>query len=329
MEQNNSMMIEGDFIMEAERVEVAVQRLNEGFGFGEGGISHATRLAEAGAEAVANAEAVINSDNILTPVAKNKQGQTLDDDGCGDGREVKTVFAGEIVKGSSLDRAKVFGGATAMTVGAQVGLGESVGSPLSAVFLKGIDKLNSNGIDFGAHTDDHNSEDETSPNSGCGAIDKSPVVIANVVQFSDKIAETIQGLGVDTTQLSDVLANFSDYAGTLEGQSFSGKDVVKEVIDNGKIVKELRDAHNEAFVVLNTVEGQTVHQAAVRDATDGTVQVFGVDVWRMQDLAQRLYPEDAAKANQAFLGELAYTLGVSATLTAGDLPVYLITKKTN
>lgn len=326
MEKEYITMIEDEVTMESQQIEVDAQRVNDGFGFGEGGISYRAKLSEAGADPIAAAESVINSDKILVPVAKNKLGHVLDDDGCGDGRAVKTVFEGEIVKGSSLNRAKVFGGATAMTTGAKIGLGEA-NADLTEAFADSIESLNKEGIDFGAHTDDHNAHDEASPNSGCGAIDKSPTVIANVVKYSDKIAQTIQGLGVDTSQLGDVMNNYAAYAVTIDGQAFSGKKVVEQIIDNGKIVKELAAAHNEAFVVLNTTEGHTINQAAVREATNDAVQVFGVDVWRLQDLAARLYPGDVAKANQALLGELAYTLGVSATLTAGDLPVYLVSKK--
>lgn len=326
MEYENIKMIEDEIIMEPAQIEVDAQRVNEGFGFGEGGISYQTKLGEVGAEVMTAAETVINSDAILVPVAKSKLGRVLDDDGCGDGRSVKTVFEGEVVKGSSLNRAKVFGGATAMTTGAKIGLGEARGA-LTDVYADSITSLTKEGIDFGAHTDDHNAHDETSPNSGCGAIDKSPLVIANVVKYADKITETISGLGVDTSQLDDVMNNYAAYASVLEGQTFSGKEIVKQITNNGKIVKELAAEHNEAFVVLNTTEGYTINQAAVREATDDKVQVFGVDVWRLQDLAARLYPGDTAKSNQALLGELAYTLGVSATLTAGDLPVYLVSKK--
>lgn len=326
MENEHIIMIEDEVTMESQQIEVGAQRINEGFGFGEGGISYQAKLAEAGVDSLAAAEAVINSNKILVAVAKDKLGHVLDDDGCGDGRAVKTVFEGEVAKGSSLDRAKVFGGATAMTTGAKIGLGEA-NSDLTEAFAESIESLNQEGIDFGAHTDDHNANDETSPNSGCGAIDKSPIVITNVVKYADEIAQTIQGLGVDTSQLSEVMANYAAYAATIEGQDFSGKRIVEQITNNGKIVKELAAAHNEAFVVLNTTEGYTVNQAAVREATNDTVQVFGVDVWRLQDLAARLYPGDTVKANQALLGELAYTLGVSATLTAGDLPVYLVSKQ--
>lgn len=48
----------------------------------------------------------------------------------------------------------------------------------------------------------------------------------------------------------------------------------------------------------------------------------------MQELAMREYPDDQQKQNEAFLSELVYTLGVSATLTKGDLPVYLVNEKT-
>lgn len=107
-------------------------------------------------------------------------------------------------------------------------------------------------------------------------------------------------------------------------EGYAGQEVAAAILGCGKVVKQLEGGHKEWFVVLNTAKGFTVNQEAVRAVTGGEVQVFGVDVWRMQDLAERLYPDNPSAQRQAFLSELVYTLAVSATLTKGDLPVYLI-----
>lgn len=91
----------------------------------------------------------------------------------------------------------------------------------------------------------------------------------------------------------------------------------------GKVVKDLADDHLERRIVLNTIPGYTVNQELVRRATGGRVQVFATDLPRLQQIAEKLYdnPEDQRKA---FLSQVIYTLGVAATLTKGDLPVYVI-----
>ncbi len=258
----------------------------------------------------------------MIAVSRDKQGNRIDDDGCGDGRGVGQIIQktteGIIIREKSLDRAKVFGGAAAMTAAMKIGLGEAAGDSLQSVFHESIETLKNKQIDFGAHTGYHTENKDC----GCGAIDKAPESIQAAVEYKDEIQATIASLGLDMTGLDTVFSNFESYATQIAGQDYKGKDVAEEIIDNGKIVKELNSGHNEMYIVLNTVADMTVNQELVRSLSEEQVQVFGVDVWRMQELAHREY-DNLAEKQQAFLGELVYTLGVAAVLTAGDLPVYI------
>lgn len=320
------MTVEGSLALEVIVPEISVNKIADKFGFGEGGISHKERKLIVGDEMLAKVESTIMSDNILVPVSTDKQGNLIDDDGCGDGRAVKTVYEGRTVKAKSLNRSKVFGGGVAMTAAMKIGIEGANNRDLQTLFHDSIEDLKDKQIGFGAHTDDRNSGSD-SPNSGCGAIDLAPHAIHNAVKFRENITETIAALGVDTSRLGSVFKNFSAYSDKVADQPYSGKKVVDEVSDNGKIVKELQHNHHEMYVVLNTISGKTVNQELIRSVSEGEVQVFGVDVWRMQELAVRKCPGDKTKQDEAFLSELVYTLGVSATLTKGDLPVYVITEK--
>ncbi len=313
----------GATMVEVTKPEIEVVNLAEGFGFGEGGISASERKLIVGEEVVARVEAAIASPDILVPVSTDKEGHRIDDDGCGDGRPVKRIFQGPVELNKSLDRSKVFGGGAVMTAAMEIGLGEVTGIPMKETLGSAIGKLKANGIDFGAHTDDHAHGD----NSGCGAIDKAPAVIANTVKYKENIVASINALGVNTDGLDEVLANFATYNSQIAGQEYKGAEVVGEIIESGKIVKELENDHREMFDILNMVEGFTVNQELVRQVSDGQAQAFAVDVWRLQELAQRAYPDDAELQNKAFLSELVYTLGVSATLTLGDQPVRVIQGK--
>ena len=322
-------MIEGEIYMhqvesapnEAVRVEVMKpEQFKNGFGYGEGAISYETRAAVVGKEILEAVETAIESDEILLPVSQDKNGQRIEDDGCGDGRNVRRVFMGLSEKTKSLVRAKVFGGGVTMLSAMEIGAGKAAGYSLNELFRQGIAIMRRQQIDFGAHTDIH----ATGENSGCGAIDKAPYVIAGVVSFEEQIRGTLANMGVDMTGIDDVMRNFAVYAESIQDKAYSAKKVIDDVVREGKVVKELEDNHYEMFVLLNLTEGYTVNQELIRQVSNGKVQVFGVDVWRLQALAMKRHPNDAPAQNKALLSELVYTLGVSAALTRGDLPVRIL-----
>lgn len=297
----------------------------EGLGFGEGGISLSDRNNEISSEDLSQIETIVNSKDILVPVSTDKDGNMIDDDGCGDGRSVSRIFEGEEIRGKSLNRAKVFGGGAAMATSTLIGLGQAKGHTLSSTFSSGISLLRDKMVNFGAHTDTHAVHSQE--NSGCGAIDKAPIIVKNAVKFKEQIRSTIQALGIETTGLDEVEFAFSSYASDQMGE-YTGADVMNEIIDNGKIVKELEDDHKEVLVILNTADNFTVDQDVIREATNKKAQAFAVDVWRLKVLADRLYVDQSDDVrHKAFLSELVYTLATAATLTKGDLPVYVISKK--
>lgn len=325
MHESEIGMNTSDIMVEIKpEVEVlSPDQFKDGFGFGEGTISFKARQEVIGSEIVASVEEAVASNEILIPVSKDKDGNRIEDDGCGDGRGVSRVFMGPIEKAKSLIRAKVFGGGATMVSAMAIGDGTASGKGLNELFRTTIDTMKDQQIDFGAHTDQH-AEGE---NCGCGAIDKAPDVIANVTKFEPQIVSAINGLGVDTAGLDGIMSNYRGYATEIAGAEYSGKEVADDITNEGKIIKELEDRHYEILMVLNMVEGHTVNQELIRAVSGGEAQVFAVDVWRLQELAMKRFPEDKKAQNDAFLSELVYTLGVSGTLTAGDLPVRVLNQK--
>lgn len=306
---------------EPKMAEFEVAKIADGLGFGEGGISHAERAKLIdNPELISLVETALMSDEILIPVDTDTEGAKLDDDGCGDGRGVSRVFEGMVLKARSLNRSKVFGGGAAMAAASLIGLGKANGMQLDEVFGHGIATLKNRMIGFGAHTDTH----AHGPNCGCGAIDKAPEAIYNSVKYENQIRAVISGLEVDCGGLDEVYEEFKLYAETMDGNLYKGKDIATQIMEDGKIVKELDDDHREMYIVLNLAPGYTVNQCKIRELSGQLIQIFGVDVWRMQDIANRAF-DDSEDQRKAFLSELVYTLGVAATLTKGDLPVYLVT----
>ncbi len=302
-------------------LNLSVTRLVDGIGYGEGTISH---VARAGSEVpkteLAKIEDVITSPDILMPVSKYKgREDLLADDGCGDGRGVLTIIENGEIRKKSLNRAKVFGGGATMTLSAMIANKAMPFQNLQDAFTESMQQASSHGIDFGAHSDEHASDDK----SGCGAIDNAPKILRNAVRMKSEIADTITALGIDTTGLDEVNDAFGSYVSGLDDAQYNGKSVLDGIVLQGKVIKQLKSSHNEMYIVLNTVPGYTVNQIAVRDASKESVQVFAVDVWRIQQIAEKMYT-DTTSQHKALLGELVYTLATAATLTKGDLPVYSV-----
>jgi hypothetical protein len=295
--------------------------LSTGFGFGDPAKpGYDDQKMSVRTDYVRAVQNLLYTSHILTLVDRLENGEVVSDDGCGDGRGVARVFEGSALRKRSLCRPKVFGGGVTMTMAMQVGLGYEADKQLPASFDAAMQLLHDHGLNYGAHTDNHAADGK----SGCGAIDNAPVVMQNIVKYQDQIRQTLLGLGLgfEESQINEVLANFAAYAAQVKGRPYSGQAIVNKIKHSGKVVKELDGEHKELFVLLNMVDGTSADQSLVRDITEGQVQLFDVDVWRLVQLANTLYV-DPAEQQEALISELVYTLGVAATLTHGDLPVYL------
>lgn len=301
---------------EMQRTQLEARRISDGLGFGDGDIS-----GNDDPGVLNRAEEAICSDQILVPVSRDDQGRIIEDDGCGDGRGVGLVFRLKERFKRSLNRAKVFGGAVAMAAAGLIGTGRAKGYSVEETFTTAIDDLDEQDVDFGAHTDDQASGE----NSGCGAIDNAPAIVRAAIKYESYIRSVIDMLGSDTGELNTVYDNFQDYVEALpDDEEYSGKRVMGKIVNAGKVIKRLVGRHKEKYIILNTVRGYTVDQELVRKHTGGKADVFAVDVWRLEDIATGLHPEDAEAESQTYLSELVYTLATAAVLTKGDLPVYLI-----
>lgn len=288
-----------------------IRKIAGGFGYGD--VESTITVTPDDTELLAKLDQVLHSAALLTPISSDESGHPVQDDGCGDGRPAAREYPHE-------HRAKVFGGGAAMAVSMLIGLGKAADDPQAEIFTHALSILRDRQIDFGGHTDNQ----VVPPYGGCGAIDKFPYILVAAVHYQPQIEGSIQDLGIDTTGLLNVQQQFIAYAKKHAGQPYSGADVSAAIVSQGKIVKQLTGVHVEKAVVLNTVPGYTTDQAAVYTAMDGQAEVFAVDVWRIQQLADSLY-DTTEERQAAFLSELIYTLATSAVLTRGNLPVYLVT----
>jgi hypothetical protein len=293
--------------------EFRLTRLPNGLGFGDGTISGA----EIDSKSLSLLEETIDTDSpeFLIPVE-------ADDDGCSDGRPAISVFTKERILKRSLVRPKIFGGAVTMTAASRIGLGLTGDEYLQEVFVQAVDTLTDKDIHFGAHTGEHAHGEDC----GCGAIDKAPEALNAVIKYEDPIRSAITLLGVESEGLDEVFGNYRYYWTDVMSKAvpYKGSEVMGKIVDSNAVVKKLGGEHLERRIVLNSVRDFTVNQELIRLITGGRAQVFGVDVWRLQDVAARLYPDNAVDQQKAVLSELVYTLATAAVLTKGDLPIDII-----
>jgi hypothetical protein len=308
-----------------------IELAENGLGFGEGAISVSDRLGSEedglSQENLDKTREGIRSPLILKRIGADDEGSPVRDDGCPDGRGVLVVFDRFKEYGKSLARPKVFGGGATMAFSALVGLGQAKEGP-TETFEAAAGLLEEREVDYGAHSDDH----ATGSATGCGAIDRAEDIIANVSKYNREIADTMysvaRAVGHDSETLGGnidfVMDNFRTFKNNCDGQS-TGADRLKCIEKRNKIIKKLRGDHQEVRIVLNTVEDHTVDQEYIRTLSEEKAQVFGVDVWRLQEISEGMFPGDEQAKERSFLSMLAYSLGTAATLTKGDLPVDLIT----
>ena len=220
----------------------------------------------------------------------------------------------------NIDSTKVFGGGATMASVALLGLGE-ISENAEAQFNLGIETLYELGIKYGAHDDEH----ANAPFCGCGAIDKYPEIILATQLFSEDIKNSLIGLfgdDFDEAIFNNVMENYQKATKTNFG-SYAGLNVKNAILNKGAVVKKLGGNHQEDFVILNFIKGTTFNQYGLYEYTNNKVQAFSVDVWRLQEYAEKISQHKKGSKNVAMYSMLIYTLATSAVLTDGSQKIFI------
>ncbi len=321
----------------------------DGLGFGEGGIS----VREQVKQGILTPEAPKHIHELLTSDAKAFKPIEAPDDGCGDGRPWSKILQ-LVPEGyrkkirlfkTSLLRAKVFGGGlvTASSMWRAIKGAPTDGQTVGQDRAFMADELKKRSFSHGAHSSDHAEGEDC----GCGAIDNYPVITANAVKYRDKITSVLGVLYGDdfSDNKSAIDEVFDAYGSAVKTPGYfsdaSGKKSMEQILESGAVVKELSGRHVEETIVINDVPGttldqqyftQTVKNACVEEPKPQTIQAFSVDIWRGKEIADvvaDIAAEQDPSVDIEHIRKVAYadflirTLAVAATLTAGDLPVYL------
>ncbi len=313
---------------------------SEGLGYGEGAISAGDRTNSldypVSQEQLMQAIEVIigHKSEIIVPAEET-------DDGCGDGRPTDLILqkdpeTGEIISyNKSRKRAKIFGGGLQVAasmwraIAGEALSGETVLG--DRMFIAG--ELKRRGMQYGAHTDNHAKGD----NCGCGAIDKYPLSTKMSGKYREDITGTLAALIDNPAENAGVRQAFRTREQIADDAEYmssaTGRATMDFILDDGAVVKELKNDHLEAIVIMNDEPGTTIDQAKVAEilraaGLPDTIQVFVVDLWRgyeyadvVADIAaEHEYSREAARET-ARADFLINQLSVAATLTKGDLPV--------
>ena len=125
--------------------------------------------------------------------------------------------------------------------------------------------------------------------------------IDRVVQYRAQLEDQCVALGVPTDGLDAVFNNFVKFNSKIAGQPYRGIDVMRLIVDRGKIAKQLGGVHREAPTIPTYVANKTILtiDSGYIGAAMARCDVFGVDVWRMQQLADGLHPGDEPAQRRA------------------------------
>lgn len=200
----------------------------------------------------------------------------------------------------------------------------------------------------GGHEDEHNATDPE--NTGCGAIDKMLEILKSMGEYELNkpgnrhyrvydYAKSIASPYMDETDFEQTFQDIQLKLQALHGPHFHDRYFQKEeatglyrfrsgilskVKEGGqrrgrKTVERLVGAHNEVFLLINHVKGETFDRDGFAAETDGKAQAFNYDVWVMAQRAEEVFPDDPEKQRTLILTNIMYAVGTAMALTDGSL----------
>ena len=179
----------------------------------------------------------------------------------------------------------------------------------------------------GGHVDDHSQP----PNSGCGAIDKMPEILARIVDTGSRQAletytRAILGDSFDQQVFDTVLLDMLSIKPSVyfkeHGHSYR-REFIAQIKQHStkETIERLEGAHREIFVSINKLSGTTLNKEAFVAKTGGEVQAFNYDFWFTKDLAKALFPSDLTLQDNFTTANLLFNLATAMVLTDGSLDV--------
>ncbi|HET7827747.1 MAG TPA: hypothetical protein VFK97_02685 [Candidatus Saccharimonadales bacterium] len=245
---------------------------------------------------------------------------------------------------------QVPGGTPVTSLAYRFSKGLTAEATIESDFVEYGNLLESLGLPYspGAHEDEHNASHPE--NTGCGAIDKMLEILKIMQEYATdaegnrtyrvyEYAKAIASTYMDEASFERVFQDIQVKLQALNGPHFhdhyfqkdeeSGSHrfrsrIVEKVKDGGrrigkKTVERLTGEHNEVFLIVNHVEGETFDRDGFADSNQGLAQAFNYDVWVVAQRARDIFPEDAEKQRTMLLTNIMYAVGTAMALTDGSL----------
>ncbi len=290
------------------------------------------------------------------------------DDGCIDGRKANFLLFPLGIEGQDYNevpitnpaehrRAKVAGGGYITSTIMNIALGGNHNQTIEDVIAKTAEHLTEQGIYCGTHTGLHMNDECTD----CGANDRMDEIVQAMVTYKGEIRKLVDGTlslvaGGGSDSISDPIIDAADESvasvasneGYFVGSSGISrfKKIMTEIMAAQKrsgikdkpvaVSKHLSGEHQEAFIILNMVEGKTFSQVEFKkamttrfpdDDPDSLPQAFAVDIPRIIELARAMAhgrDDDEASFQTALYAGLAYQFATAAVLTDGSLRTFVV-----
>jgi hypothetical protein len=214
-----------------------------------------------------------------------------------------------------------------------------------------INRFKDIGIGFGGHIDDN----QTGLNTGCGAVDNINLILDRLQRPEHQeqlrgLAQLILGEAFDGREIANEVIGRMLYLDALKptympkenndpkGEFCYKKTIVetirKEATKVQDTVPSLTGPHNEVALVLNFISGTTYDTDRFSSDHDNELQVFGWDIWQMEEEAKRLYEynmhKSVAEQREAIEKRMKYVttrtlLGISTLMVLTDGSLRLVT----
>ncbi|MBV9349543.1 MAG: hypothetical protein JO026_02230 [Patescibacteria group bacterium] len=230
---------------------------------------------------------------------------------------------------------QVPGGSAGTVLALQIADEERMGS--NTTFVEDMDSalgwFKENDLYFGGHIDSHSAEHPE--NTGCGAIDKIPEILAKLesnvaLLHIENVTRILLGANFDSHILPEILEearrlNAKEeiyFEKDEEGRYAYKKKVIRALEENAvdhDPIEVLVGAHKEMVLVVNMVPETTFDRDHFSLDNGNAIQAFNYDFWRSIEMANKLYPKDAARRKEFLVCRTMLAVAALMALTDGTI----------